>query len=365
MKEFNINEIDHKRVLGRNGFDEARKEITLFWGGAALEVNVKAREVYACFSAAYENLEIWVTVEINGVSVSRFMIEKEKRNYCLARNLNPEKENLITIIRDIQPMNEDSQSVLTIHSVLLDDNGDFCPILLRPLSIEFVGDSITAGEGLAGGPEEMDWISLWMRASQTYAIRLAKMMNADWNTIGKCGWGLCWSWDNNRNFRIPPHYEKVCSVLNDELSISLGAHQTWDFNDDRGSDFVIINLGTNDESGMHFNGAFPTKAQTDEITHEVSEFLRLVRSHNPSAKIIWCWGLLELKVVPACIQKGVEEYKEASGDKNVFAVELEPAEKLEKNPLEKGSRGHPGLKTHQAAATKLFEFIKSLTSVSS
>ena len=74
--------------------------------------------------------------------------------------------------------------------------------------------------------------------------------------------------------------------------------------------------------------------------------------------------MLGLETVPALVQKGVDNYKAISGDKSVYTLELESLEDLEKLPEEKGSRGHPGVKTHQHAASKLFEFIKSLTSVS-
>ena len=63
--------------------------------------------------------------------------------------------------------------------------------------------------------------------------------------------------------------------------------------------------------------------------------------------------MLRLNVVPDLIQKGVEEYKAATGDKNVYTLELEDAVTLEKTPQEKGSRGHPGYKTHQTAALKI------------
>ena len=119
MKEFNISKIEYKRILGRNVYKQGDEGLTLFWGGAAFEINVRGREVYACLSAAYEGMESWVTVEINGVSVSRFVVDKEKRNYCLARNLNPEKENLITIIRDTQPLNEDCKSALFVNSIFM------------------------------------------------------------------------------------------------------------------------------------------------------------------------------------------------------------------------------------------------------
>ncbi len=363
MKEYKINQITHKRILGRNVYKDDDQELALFWGGAAFEINVKAREVYACFSSDYTDHEQWITVEINGAPVSRFMLNKEKTLYCLARNLNPQKENLISIIKDVQPMNEDPVHWLVIHSVGLDDAGEFCPLKSRDCKIEFIGDSITAGEGLCGAPEEQDWISLWMRASGTYARFLARKMNADWNTMGKCGWGICWGWDGNPESKIPPHYENVCSVLKDEKSQALGSLQKWDFYGGKGADYVIINLGTNDDGGMALRqaqGPQTDQGPQEEIVSAVKDFLFIVRKNNPTAKIIWCWGMLGLQTVPALVQKGVETYKANSGDKAVYTLELESLEDLEKLPEEKGSRGHPGAKTHIAAAEKIYNFISSL-----
>ncbi len=362
MKEYKLNQITHKRLLGRNAYKDNDEALTLFWGGAALEVNIKAREIWACISTTYDNLEHWLAVEVNGAPVSRFMLNKEKTWYCLARNMNPEKENLISIIKDTQPMNDDSTHSLVIHAIGLDEAGEFVPVKPRSCTIEFVGDSITAGEGTVGAPDEMDWICQWMSASKTYAIQTAKLMNADWNTMGKSGWGICWAWDGNRDCKIPPHYEQVCSVLKDANSVASGSQQKWDFNNGRGSDYVVINLGTNDESGMQ-NGVpelVEGLAREQFIISSVKSFLTVIRSHNPNAKILWCWGMLKLHLVPGLIEKGVEEYKAESGDKNVYTLELEPLDELEKTPEEKGSRGHPGYKTHHAAALKIVDFLTKL-----
>ena len=359
MKEYSINKIAHKRILGRNVYKNGDEALALFWGGAALEVNIKAREIWACISTTYTNLEQWLAVEVNGAPVSRFMLNKEKTWYCLARNMNPEKENLISIIKDTQPMSEDSTHSLVIHAVGLDEAGEFVPVVPRAKTIEFIGDSLTAGEGLAGAADEMDWICQWMCASKTYAVQTAKMMNADWNTMGKSGWGICWSWDGNVDCKIPPHYEQVCSVLKDTDSVELGSLQKWDFNNGRGSDYVVINLGTNDESGMNSEALRQVQGLREEIISGIKNFLTVIRSHNPDAKILWCWGLLKLQVVPGLIQKGVQEYMAESGDKNVYTLELDSIEELEKTPEEKGSRGHPGYKTHHAAAIKIASSLRA------
>ena len=360
MKEYKINQIAHKRILGRNVYKNDDEELALFWGGAALEVNIKAREIWASISTTYDNLEHWLAVEVNGVQISRFMLNKEKTWYCLARNMNPEKTNLISIIKDTQPLSEDCTHSFVLHAIGLDENGEFCPVPPRSCTMEFIGDSITAGEGLAGAPDEMDWISQWMSASKTYAVQTAKLMNADWNCMGKSGWGICWAWDGNKDCKIPPHYEQICSVMKDQNSVSLGSLEKWNFNSGHGSDYVVINLGTNDESGMKvIESKEALEGLQEEIVSSVKSFLTVIRSHNPSAKILWCWGMLKLQVVPGLIQKGVEEYKAESGDKNVFTLELESLDELEKTPEEKGSRGHPGYKTHQHAALKIASSLRA------
>ena len=70
--------------------------------------------------------------------------------------------------------------------------------------------------------------------------------------------------------------------------------------------------------------------------------------------------MLSLDVVPPLIQKGIKEYISATGDVNVYPLELESMDEIEKNPEDKGSRGHPGLPTHRKAADKIYEFIKGL-----
>lgn len=354
MKSYKINEITNKRILGRNVQNADKlSALPLFWGGAAFEINVKAKEVWINVSSDYNQHEIFLAVEINGYQITRFVVPKEPTLICIAKNLNPEKENLITLIKDTQPMPGDNQHSLLIHEIALDDDGSFNPLVQRKMKIEFVGDSITSGEGLAGKSDEMDWITPWMCASKTYAVQTAKMLDADWNTMGQCGWGICWGWDANKTSVIPPYYEQVCGILNSDYQKKLGCLENYDFNG--GSDFVVINLGTNDNSGFKSDGG--KNLDKNEITAEVQRFLKVIRSHNPAAKIIWVWGMLKLDVVPSLIQAGIKDYIKESDDKNVFSLEL-PSMENEKTEADKGSRGHPGPLTHRMAAEKIVELIK-------
>lgn len=372
MKTYKINEIPYKKILGRNIKSAGNNDtLNLFWGASALEIKVKASEVWVEISSDYENLEIWIAVEINGFQISRFMLSKEKKSYCLARNLNPEKENLITIIKDTQPMPDDKKHSLTIHSISLNAEGEFCKNPPRAKKIEFIGDSITSGEGLAGNWDENEWIPQWFCASKTYAMQIAKKINADWSMISQCGWGIKWAWNGDRNCALPDYYENVCSIMKGSLQSELGVNEVFDF--ENGSDFVILNLGTNDDSAfsqpawissdgkkyeLHLDSnGVATEEDGKQISERVKSFLHIIRQKNPHAKIIWTYGMMTLKAIPKYIERGVEEYKSETNDNDVFTLHLKSMDAIECGNDDKGSRGHPGFITHQKAAEKLIDFL--------
>lgn len=378
MKYYAIDEIKNKKILGRSaGIVEVagEKVLPLLWAASAVEVKVKSAEVWLKVSGNYDTHEPWLVVQINGRTVSRIMIPKgETLSLCIARNLNPEKENLITILKDTQPMPGDNHHSLLIKEIGLADNGEFLPVPERKLKVEFVGDSITSGEGCAGAVNEWDWITTWMSVSANYAFKTVKNLDADWSIVSQCGWGICWGWDGNRHSSLPMHYENVCSVLSGDYQDSLGVTKKYDFG--KGSDFVVVNLGTND------NGAFFQSPWKDEngneyvlskdkidracekdglqITEAVKAFLSVIRKNNPSAKILWVWGMIKLSTVTDYIKLGIAEYKEKTGDDCVYSMELPAMEDVELTEDDKGSRGHPGPKTHLLAAEKITAFIKSM-----
>ena len=376
MNSYKISDIKYKRILGRTAPLENEKPLVLFWASSALELNVKSSEVHLLISSDYERNEPWVSIYINGYPISRFVVEKgEAKWVCIARNLNVEKENLITIYKDTQPMPDDNPHSLFIHEVKLSEKGTFLPLNPRKLKIEFIGDSITSGEGLAGGKDAWDWIPQFFVGSSTYAAQTARRLNADFSVVSQSGWGICWGWDGNRNTKIPPFYEQVCGVSRSNIQKSLGSQEAYDFKG--GSDYVVVNLGTNDNGAFYqppwqqeeFKDKYKLDYNTDDetvsekdseiIIDGVKDFLKIIRRNNPKAIIIWCWGMIKLKLVPPLILIGVEEYMFESGDEKVYTLELDSMEDVEILDEEKGSRGHPGPKTHRLAAIKLSDFIKN------
>lgn len=377
MKTYEINQIENKRVLGRvkeNFGNNGNGSLALFWGASALELNVKSNEIGLWISSESAGQVIWVAVEINGTQVTRFIAPKEKTWIQISAGMNIEKETHVVVYKDCQPMPDDSKHCLFIHGVTLADNGSFCKLPERKLNIEFIGDSITSGEGLAGTPDQMDWITQWMCASKTYAMQTVKALDANWSVLSQCGWGICWGWDGNIHSNMPEYYTKVCGFLKGTEQIANGSTDEYIFSIK--NDFVVLNLGTND------NGAFFQPAWKDEngkeyvlhvdsdskaaaedgqkVSDGVYNFLKVIRAKNPSAKIVWTWGMIKLNTVPEWITDGINRYKKDFNDYEVYTLEFDAMEDVEKTDEDKGSRGHPGPKTHRLAAEKLTDFLKTI-----
>ena len=79
----------------------------------------------------------------------------------------------------------DALHSLFIHEIKISEKGSFCELKPQKLKIEFIGDSITSGEGLAGSANDWDWIPQWFVGSNTYAAQLSRMLNVDFSVISE------------------------------------------------------------------------------------------------------------------------------------------------------------------------------------
>ena len=256
VKRYTLPEVPHL-VHGRtNG---SLTPLTLFWTAAGLELNVRGSELWVEFTADWDIHEPWYSFMVNGEFFSRRMAQKGTERVCVFRGMDPEKVKNVRIFKDTQAMNADPESVLQINAVETD--GEFLPAPERNLKIEFIGDSITSGEGDIGAKAETDWISMFFSAENNYAVMVSRALNADIRVSSQSGWGVCCGWNNDPNSAIPPIYGQLCGLLSGEKNIALGAKEPYDFTKWQ-PNYVFINLGTND------CGAFSQPAWTDETTGE-------------------------------------------------------------------------------------------------
>jgi len=369
LKVYSLSDIKNLKVHGRT--TGGLTPLTLFWTGSAIELNVKGSELWIEVEADYDTYEPWISIVINSVPVSRLMLTVGRYWVCIFRGMNETTIKNVRIVKEVQAMSGDPSCSMQIHAVKSD--GEFMPVETKPYKFEFIGDSITSGEGAIGAKAEEDWISMWFSAINNYSAMTADALNADYRIVSQSGWGVLTSWDNNPYANIPEYYEKVCGILTGEKNEALGAFKENDFTSWQ-PDIVVVNLGTND------GGAFYSPEWKDEATgkthkqrlnedgtfHEediksfeqaAEKFLIKLRKYNEIANIIWVYGMLGLPMLPA-IFRAVDAYTKKTGDKKVSVFQLP-------NTLDEtvGARSHPGILAHEKAAKELTEYVKQMLAI--
>ena len=366
LKTIPLSEIHNLKVHGRTTSN--RMPLTLFWTGSGIELNVKASELWIEVESDYSAYEPWISILINDEQVSRMMVVAGKYPICIFRGMNENTVKNVKVIREVQAMSGDEDCCLQIHSLSCD--GEYLEVADKPYKIEFIGDSITSGEGIVGSKEEDDWISMWFGVKDNYATLTAKALNADYRILSQSGWGVYTSWDNNPNCALPLYYPMVCGLLQGDKNLALGAHEQNDFTIWQ-PDVIVVSLGTND-CGAFYNPewkdpktgkTYKQRLNTDGTFHKedlknfenaVTEFLHQLRKYNPNAHIVWAYGILGAQLMPA-IYRGVEVYKQETQDEKVIVTQL-----INTTEETMGARSHPGALSHQLSAKVLAHVIGEL-----
>ncbi len=364
LRTYQLEEIEHLKIHGRTA--GRLSPLALFWTGSGIELNVTGSELWVELEGDFTANETWISILVNKAAVSRQMVIPGRNRICIFRGMNESVVKNIRIVRDTQAMSGDPDNYLQLHAVSSD--GEFMPVTHRPYKIEFVGDSITSGEGAVGAREEEDWISLWFSGVDNYTMYTAEALNAEARIISQSGWGVLTGWDNNPHCNIPEYYEKVCGVLTGGHNKALGAYEENDFASWE-PDIIVVNLGTNDA------GAFAQPEWRDEAAGETHKqrvnadgsfheedvraferaaesFLTKLRKYNKKAYIIWAYGMLG-DVMEPMILRAMDAYTARTGDDRISYLKLPDT-----TDETMGARWHPGKLSHQAAAKVLTEFIR-------
>ena len=323
---------DKIKIMGRTAFSDDGTDF--FWSASGFELNANGSELWAQIQSDYDKFEVWISVWLNGVQTARLMLNKGQNDVCLYRNLPSTNVKNIRVYKETQAMGDDDKHRFLLKSISTD--GDLLPAPPQPLRMEFIGDSITSGEGTVGAKGETDWTSVFFGATKTWAFKLAQKLGADFNVISQSGWGVVCGYDGNLDHALPKYYGEVCSVAN-----RFGGEREWDFSNFE-PDWIIVNLGTNDQNPCQ------NRPDISEIFEAgVVSFLQKIRRHNPKAKIVWCYGMIG-HVLAERLEKAVNEYKAKSGDERVQCILL-PNIDMEKT----GALSHPTEIQQQEAADYL------------
>ena len=366
LKTYSLKEVEHYKVHGRT--EDDMYPLPLFFNGSGIEVNVTGSELWIDLEVDCDVHEPWIWTAINSAFMSRQMLLPGSYSICIFGSMSPEAVKNVKFIRELQAMSEDNSCHILVKGFQTD--GFFLPVSDRRYKLEFIGDSITSGEGTYGANEDTDWIAMYMSSSRNYAVMVSDALDADYHLFSQGGWGVLSGWDNNPNSNIPSRYEKLCGLAGGEFNEKLGVSRPYHFEKWK-ADAIIVNLGTNDAS------AFNQPAFTDPVTGKtfkqhknpdgsfnpddlmrfeqaVIDFLAMIRKHNPDSHIVWTYGMLGYDLTLA-ITDAINRYQKQSGDENVAFLQLP-------NTTEEtvGAHAHPGVKSHERAAKVLIEYLKPI-----
>lgn len=216
-----LTQLPQVRALGRH---TGRDPLTLFWTASGMELEFTGSELWVDLFADYEAVEPWVSVELNGAWVARFAVNPGKSRICLFRGMTPGKAKHLRLLKDVQAMHDDPAHLLQITGLEY-AGGEFLPLPEPQYRLEFVGDSITSGEGAIGAKPEEDWVGAFFSAENHYGRLTADALGAEYRCISQSGWGIVTGWDNDVRHVMPPYYTQVCGVAMGQRNAALGAQQ--------------------------------------------------------------------------------------------------------------------------------------------
>ena len=320
--------------LGRH--DPREEKAQLWWSGSGVRFCLKCTYLTAQITSTHKTHAAYLGVMVDGAPVVRLPLLRGSHEYALLAGMDDGYAHEISIIKDTQAgYDEDGPVILE----WVETDGAPTPAPERKLMLEFIGDSLTVGEGCLGAESGMEWRMVYISHMPAFPTLVSEGMKADKRVIALGGWGAARSWDNDPNSRIGRIYDRLCAVIP-------GGDAPLDF-PEKSADAVIINLGTNDGSALKNISPDEQPAVEREIHDRAIELIGMARRHNPHAYILWAYGLCG-NALEGVLKKAVED----CGDANCAYLPLTMAEG-------NGSRMHPSRKSHEKAAQEIMNALKA------
>ena len=221
--------------------------------------------------------------------------------------------------------------------------------------VEFIGNSITCGYGNEGLNKFEHYDYATENHYLSYAALTTRALNAQHWVVARSGIGAYRNYGEAKTGSprscMPVQYEYTGYAydlkLRDEPTF---LREKWDFSRYQ-PDVVCINLGTNDLSTNNFDVKL--------LKQGYLRLLKMVREHNPKAKIVFLCGSMlngkELEIAQQLLDEVTAEANKA-GDKEVYRFNFTP----QNGDLGYGNDWHPSVWQHEKMAAELAAFLRAL-----
>ena len=307
------------------------------WSASGFEFSFKGSGVRAeiASNAPGGGNVAFIKIFVDGVEQPDVQLTKAKQTVTLAEGLDP---NTVHTVRVVKRSNARS-STAALVSLKLNDGEKLAPPADKTRLIEFVGDSITVGySASAEASTTSSWSTATEDATKTYSEYVANAFGADYHVIAVSGRGIARNYGNTTERLIPLLYASL-----DDYNLE---GVKYDFK--RQADVIVINAGTNDSSGS------VSGLTANEFKSTLKTFLLDVRAKNPTAEIIYAYGMMGGGFM-AQIKQVVEELRTA-GDSHITFLKLDQCK-----GKELGIASHPTAEAYISRGDALIDLIEQLT----
>ena len=225
---------------------------------------------------------------------------------------------------------------------------------VRPLKLEFIGDSITCGYGVEGVWEKDVFTTKQERPDLAYAYLTAQALGAEYELVSRSGIGLISCYTDPLTVTLPNTAEPLMSQLwpytDRYLSYKLGIEpEVWD--ESRYSpDIVVINLGTNDTSWVR-----GIEDRRISFVNLYEQLLEAVHRRSPKARILGCLGVMGQELCDSEEEAFARFARTFPNVKTKFV--RFPVQDQDHDGV--GTDWHPSAKTHRKIAEILTNEIKN------
>ena len=207
----------------------------------------------------------------------------------------------------------------------------------KELKIEFIGDSISSAMGIYTKEAEPNWL-LRTDITKGYAIKVADYFDADFNIVSCSNGSVC--------SEAPYMYDEYQNLYFGNTEVK------YDFASRTEPDVVVIALGANDTPAYitkdENNKTVPAD-NIDVLKQGITNMLTMVRSKNPNAKIVWVYGMMEVRI-NSVYEETVKAFAETDGNTYYTMINRNDCN---------GQGGHPTPEGHTANAKELISFLEN------
>ncbi|RNI32462.1 electron transporter RnfD [Rufibacter immobilis] len=326
---------DQVMYMGRVGKPSAQTA-ELYWSGTSVKLNFEGTGVQARLKDDTGNS--YYNVILDGDTVSVIRPDTAAKLFTLGSQLKPGKHTV-----ELFKRTEWDKGTTTFYGFELPQGAKVLPASAKPKrSIEFYGNSITAGYAVHDYSGKDSWEGLNTDNYVSYAALTARYFNADYTCVCKSGIGITVSWG-----------PIIMPEIYDRLNPS-DASSRWDFTQKQ-PDVVVINLFQNDSwlvnrpEHEQFKRRFGTEKPTEQdLVTAYQNFVKGIRAKYPQAHIIAALGNMDITRAGSPWPGYVEKAVAGLQDKKIHTL-FAPY---------KNTPGHPRREEQQAMAQLLIGFIE-------